>query len=70
MIYGRFWFLSGCVFLGLLIGLVTGLSISPIVGTVVALVFAFAGGSLIALIEAKSPASTRNRPFPLGKSNS
>jgi len=54
MLNGRFWFLLGCVFLGLLIGLITGLSISPIVGTVVGLVFAFAGGSIIVLIKGRS----------------
>lgn len=54
MTNGRIWFLLGCMFLGLLIGLITGLSISPIVGTVVGLVFAFAGGSIIVLIKGRS----------------
>ena len=50
---GRKWFVIGGFCLGLLIGFMTGLSISPIVSTVLGLVFAFAGGSIVVLVKGR-----------------
>lgn len=47
------WFLIGCLSLGLLIGFMAGLSISPVVSTVLSLVFAFTGGSVIVLVKGR-----------------
>lgn len=47
------WFLLGQGFFGLLIGSMVGLSISPVVGAVLGLLFAFLGGSIIMLIKDK-----------------
>jgi len=48
------WLYIGQSFFGFLIGYMVGLSISPIVSTVLGLMFAFIGGSLIVLIKGKS----------------
>ena len=48
-----YWLFIGQSFFGLLIGGLVGLSISPIVGTVMGLLFAFIGGSLIVLIKGR-----------------
>jgi hypothetical protein len=53
------WFVFGCVSLGLLIGFMVGLSISPIVSTVLGLVFAFTGGSVIVLIKGREEGELR-----------
>ena len=47
------WFVTGSFSMGLLVGFMTGLSISPITGTVMGLVFAFAGGSVVVLIKGR-----------------
>lgn len=48
------WFLIGQSFFGVLIGFMVGLSISPVVSTVLGLMFAFIGGSLFVLIKGRS----------------
>ena len=50
---GRKWIVTGSLCLGLLIGLMVGLSISPVVSTVLGLIFAFAGGSIVVLIKGR-----------------
>lgn len=48
------WFLIGQSFFGILIGFMVGLSISPVVSTVLGLMFAFIGGSIIVLIKGRT----------------
>lgn len=48
------WLISGQAIFGLLIGLMVGLSASPIVNTTVGLLFAFIGGSIVFLIKDRS----------------
>jgi len=48
------WTLLGCASLGLIIGIMTGMSVSPIVSVVVGLIFAFAGGSVIIMIKGRN----------------
>lgn len=48
------WLYIGQSIFGLLIGYMVGLSISPVVSTVLGLMFAFIGGSLIVLIKGKT----------------
>lgn len=48
------WLYIGQSIFGLLIGFMVGLSISPVVSTVLGLMFAFIGGSLIVLIKGKT----------------
>lgn len=48
------WLYIGQSIFGLLIGFMVGLSISPVVGTVLGLMFAFIGGSVILLIKGKT----------------
>ena len=48
------WFITGQAFFGFLIGVLCGLSISPVVGTLFGLLFFFIGGSLLVLITGKT----------------
>ena len=48
------WLIIGQSLFGLLIGALVGLSISPVVSTVLGLLFAFIGGSLLVLLKGKS----------------
>lgn len=48
------WFYIGQASFGLLIGIFVGLSVSPVVSTVIGLLFAFIGGSLLALTKDKT----------------
>lgn len=48
------WFVFGQMSFGLVIGVVAGLSSSPIVGTLFGLLFAFIGGSIIVLIKGRT----------------
>jgi len=50
---GKKWFVLGMLGLGLLIGFMAGLSVSPVVNTLLGLVFAFAGGSVIVLVKGR-----------------
>lgn len=45
------WFIVGIAVFGLCVGLYVGLSVSPIVNSVVSLLFAFIGGSVVFLIK-------------------
>lgn len=47
------WIILGCACLGILIGFMSGMSVSPIVSAVVGLIFAFTGGSIIVLIKGR-----------------
>ena len=49
------WIILGCLSLGLIIGFMTGMSVSPTVTTVIGLIFAFTGGSVIVLIKGRDP---------------
>jgi len=48
------WFILGQAAFGLLIGVFVGLSVSPVVATVIGLLFAFVGGSVLALVKGKT----------------
>ena len=48
------WLYAGQSIFGLLIGILVGLSISPVVGTVLGLLFAFIGGSVILLLKGRT----------------
>ena len=58
------WFYAGLIFLGLSGGFLVALSITPVVGTLLGVLFVFAGGSILALIKGKD-AEERNT---IGKS--
>ena len=49
------WLILGQLWFGLLLGLIVGLSASPIVETAIGLLFAFIGGSLVFLIKDRKP---------------
>lgn len=44
------WFHIGVAFLGLVIGILTGLSRTSVVGTALMLIITFAGGSILAIL--------------------
>ena len=48
------WFIIGQFSFGLVIGVMVGLSFSPTVGSVISLLFAFIGGSILVLIKDRS----------------
>lgn len=48
------WIVSGCALLGLTIGFMTGMSVSPTVNALIGLLFAFTGGSVILLIKGRT----------------
>ena len=50
------WFVTGMAVFGLMIGLLVGLSLTPVVNTVIGLLFAFIGGSIIVLIKGRTEA--------------
>ena len=54
-----YWMGQGCFLLGIVIGILAGMSVSPIVATVVSLLFAFTGGSIIVLIKGRSAEELR-----------
>jgi len=55
----NYWYLLGMIALGLLIGLLVGMSLTPVVSTVLGLLFAFAGGSVVATIKNKTTQELR-----------
>lgn len=48
------WLYIGQALFGLVIGFMVGLSVSPVVSTIIGLMFAFVGGSIIVLIKGRS----------------
>jgi hypothetical protein len=49
------WLLSGFSCLGILVGIVSGLSRTPIVTTFLTIIITFAGGSIIAILRSRDP---------------
>lgn len=61
---GNGWFIVGQSLFGLLIGVFAGLSISPLVATLIGLIFVFVGGSLLSVLKER----TEDERMLLGKS--
>ncbi|MBA7694243.1 hypothetical protein ES703_102850 [subsurface metagenome] len=49
------WLLGGFAGLGLFVGVVSGLSQTPIIATLLAIIITFAGGSIIAIVRGRDP---------------
>lgn len=49
------WLFAGFTSLGLLVGVISGLSQTPIVATLLTIIITFAGGSIIAIVRGHDP---------------